>query len=128
MDRVDELAAVVDAVLEQVGAARRAALEQLEDVGRLGVLAEHDHADLWMGLAKRRGHADALVALRGWHPDVRDHDVRPLRLDRGEEARLVGDRGDGLDARGLGEQPCHGLAHKEPVLGDHDPDRHVPKV
>ena len=44
-DRRGQLAAVVHALLEQVAAAVRARLEQLQHVGRLGVLAEHHHAD-----------------------------------------------------------------------------------
>ena len=52
LDRRLQLAAVVHAVLEQVGAALGAVGEQVEAVARLGVLAEHDDPDLGVGLAQ----------------------------------------------------------------------------
>jgi len=47
-DRRDELADVVDALLEQVRAPLRPCLEKRERLGGLQVLAEHDHADVRM--------------------------------------------------------------------------------
>ena len=50
-DRRDELADVVDALLEEVCAALRPCLEERKRVGGLQVLAEYDHADLRMLVA-----------------------------------------------------------------------------
>ena len=51
---VDQLPAVVDTLLEQVGAPRGAGLEQLEHVGGLGVLAEHHDTGLRVRVAQAR--------------------------------------------------------------------------
>ena len=106
-------AAVVDTLLEQVGAPRGAGLEQLEHVGGLGVLAEHDDTGLRVRLAQARGDADALVGLRRRHPDVGDDDVRRLGLDRRHQGVGVRDGRDELDVRRVREQPRHRLADEE---------------
>ena len=71
-----------DPLLEQVGPAGRALLEQPERVVRADVLADHDDADVGMAVPQPRGRLDALVRARRRHPDVRDHDVGLVRLDR----------------------------------------------
>src|SRR5207244_1577919 len=47
-DRRHELADVADALLEQIRASLCSGLEKRERVRWLQVLAEHDHADVWM--------------------------------------------------------------------------------
>ena len=64
LDRRHQLGAIVDALLEQIGAALRSGLQQRQRVGGLGVVAQHDHADPRVGLAQQPGHADALVGAR----------------------------------------------------------------
>src|SRR4029079_17743107 len=66
VDRVDKLAAVVDALLEEIGAPRGPALEQAEDVRRLRVLAEHDDAHVRVRLAGRPRGAGGVGAVARW--------------------------------------------------------------
>ncbi len=54
LNGVEELLAVSHALLEQVSAAVRARLEQGQRVARLGVLAEHHHANARVGLSQER--------------------------------------------------------------------------
>src|SRR3954467_11832687 len=49
-DRLHQLDAVPDALLQQVGPSGRAVLEEFERVVRTDVLADHDDADLGMAL------------------------------------------------------------------------------
>ena len=64
----------------------------------------------------------ALVGLRRWHADVRDHDVG--RVAAHLEQQVVGGRrlADDLET-GVGEQPRDPLAQEHGVLGEHDPER-----
>jgi hypothetical protein len=82
LDRRDQLGAVVDAFLEQVGPALGSGLQEVQGVHGLGVVAEHHHPDLGVLLAQQRREADALVGARGRHPDVGDHHIGALALDR----------------------------------------------
>ena len=124
-DRADELAEVVDALLEQVATSCGAALEQRERVARLGVLAEDDDPDLRMRLPEPSRCLDALVDAARGHADVGDDDVRSLRLDGGEQrVQVLADRDD-LDL-GLGlEQPPHALADEIVIICEHDANRHA---
>ena len=94
---VEQLAAVVDALLEQVCPAGRPALQQFEDVRGLGVLAEDDDADLRMCLAEPRGDADTLVFAGRRHADVGHHDVRTLVFNRRDQSRALAHGGNRLD-------------------------------
>jgi hypothetical protein len=70
-DGAAQLVQVGHALLQQVGAALRSSFEEAEGVGGLGVLAEHHHADVGMGLAECLRRADALVgAGRGMRMSV----------------------------------------------------------
>ena len=80
-DRLHQLDAVPDVLLQQVGPSGRAVLEELQRVVRADVLADHDDADLGMALPQRRRGLDALVGVRRGHSDVRDHDIGPVLLD-----------------------------------------------
>ena len=77
------------ALLEQVAAAVRARLEQRQHVLRLRVLAEHEYANLRVGLSQLSREPDPLVAVGRWHPDVRQHHVRWIGLDCLEQRREV---------------------------------------
>ena len=71
----------LDALLEQIGAALRAGLQQCHCVRGFGVVAQDDDADVGMLLAQEHRHADALVGARRRHPDVGHHHVGTLALD-----------------------------------------------
>ena len=123
-DRGDQVLAVAQAVLEQIRAPVGAAVQQREAVARIGVLADHDHADLRMGLAQAVGEHDALGIAGRRHPDVGDHDVGQLGLDRlGELAAVLAGR-DQLDPRIGVEQVLERLAHEVVVVG-HDHAEYV---
>ena len=96
-DRGDELPEILDALLQEVGAPRAAALQQREHVARVRVLAEHDDADLRIRLAQPLGGLDPLVGVARRHADVGDDDVRPLRVDRGEQRVEVAADGHDLE-------------------------------
>ena len=115
---------ILHALLQEVGAPRAAALEEREHVARVRVLAEHDDADLRVRLAQPLGGLDPLVGVARRHADVGDDDVRPLRVDRGEQRVEVAAHGRDLEV-GLGlEQAPDALADEVVVLGEHEPDRH----
>ena len=123
-DRGDELLDVLHALLQEVGAARAAVLEERERVARRRVLAEHDDADLRMRLAQPLGGLDPLVVVPRRHADVGDDDVRPLRVDRGEQRVEVAAHGGDLEVGLRLEQAPHSFAHEVVVVGQHQPDRH----
>ena len=75
----DELVDVGHALLQEVGAPLGSAVEQLERVAGLDVLAEHDDAELGMRLAQLRGGAHTFVGAGRGHADVGEHDVGRAR-------------------------------------------------
>ena len=81
-DRVDEVADVGDAVLEQVADARRGAGEQIRSGPGLDVLGEDEHADLGMILVDRLRGPQSLIGMAGRHPHVDDGHVGQVRVDR----------------------------------------------
>ena len=87
--RVGERVAVGHAVLEQVADALGALPQQLDRVGHLDVLREHEHARARQLLADRRGppRSPSSVCV-GRHPDVDDRHVGPVRAHLAHE--LVG--------------------------------------
>ena len=89
-DRRHQLLHVADPLLEQVGAPGRALLEQGQRVLRLGVLAEHHHADGGVGDAETLGGTDALVGAGRWHANVGEDHIRLVLVDSGEERREIG--------------------------------------
>ena len=120
----EELFAVAHALLEQVSAAVRARLEQGQRVARLGVLAEHHHANARVGLPQERREPDPLVAVGRGHPDVRQHHVRWIGLDCLEQRREVCVRAHELDVLLSGEHLLEALSHEQIVVRDHDADGH----
>ncbi len=74
-DRPDELVAVADAVLQQVGVAGRAVGQQRDRVLGFVVLRQHDDADPGVLQADEPGRLDALVLEARRHPDVGDEHV-----------------------------------------------------
>ena len=125
VDGGHQLGAVVDAFLEQVGAAVGAVVEQRERVAGVGELAEDHDADLRMGPAQFGGEADALIGVGRRHADVGQHDVGPLLLAGPAERQLVTDRRDDLHLRVDGEQLTHAFAHDQAVLAQRNAGRHA---
>src|SRR3569833_85328 len=109
-----------DVLLEQVGAAGRAVLEQAQRVMRAHVLADHDHADVRMRLVQCRCSLDALVRVRRRHADVGDDDVRLVLLhcvqERGQVTAVLRD----LDLVLALEDLPNPLTDQIRVLGDDD--------
>ena len=74
--------------------------------------------------ADLRGGSDSLVGPGGWHPDIRDYDVRPLRLDRRHQAVQVGRHRRQFELwLGL-DQLAHPLAQQVVVVGEDDANWH----
>jgi hypothetical protein len=88
------------------------------------VLAEDDDAHVGMRRAQTQCGLDSFVVVSRRHPDVRDDDVRPLRVDRCKERGEVATHGRDLDALRTVEQTAEALADQILVLGEHDADRH----
>ena len=122
LDRGRQLARIVHALLEQIRAATGAGLEQGEHVVRIGELAQHDHADLRMLRSKLAGDLDSLVGAGRRHPDVGEHDVGFLLLDRSYQRVAIGAAARDLDALGAREDLLQCLTHQIRVVGNHDPD------
>ena len=96
-DGGEELADLADALLQQVGAALAAVLEQGQRVGRVVVLAEHDDAHRRVVGAQPGGQGDALVRARRGHADVGHDDVRVVVGDECLQRREVLGDADQLD-------------------------------
>jgi hypothetical protein len=124
MDRPAQLALVLEALLEQIGAAVRAGVEERHRVPGLGVLAEHDDSHVGMLLPELRCEADPLVRVRGRHPDVRQNDVRRGALDSGAELVEIARHLHELDVVDVAEDADDALAGEKAVLGDDDANRH----
>ena len=67
---------------------------------------------------------DALVGVRGRHPDVGEDRVGSELLDGGKELGQVGDGRDQLQVVGRREERGRSFADQVVVLGEHDPKRH----
>jgi hypothetical protein len=67
---------IADAVFEEVGQAGRAVAEQVEGVGLVGVLGQHDDPDSRVGGPDGVRRADAVHRV-GRHPDVGQHRIGP---------------------------------------------------
>ena len=110
-----------DAFLQQIGASGRAVLEQLERVVRAHVLADDEDPDLGMSLPQSRRRLDAFVRARRRHPDVRDHDVRPVPLDGIQERLEIGAVLQNLDFVLPLERAPDSLADEVGILRDDQP-------
>ena len=77
-----QLPDVLQPLLEEVAATFRPVLQQRHRVDRVGMLAQHEHADLGMRRRELRRELDALVRECRRHPDVGEQDVGLLALDR----------------------------------------------
>jgi hypothetical protein len=76
LDRRQELARAVQALLEEVPAPVGTGLEQGERVGRVVLVAQRDDGGLGMRLAQLRRQLEAFVGHRRRHRDLGQDDVR----------------------------------------------------
>ena len=113
---------VGDAVLEQVAGALRRLRQQLERVGLLDVLGEHEHADAGVVGADPVRRAQPLVGVRRRHAHVDDGDVGLVRADLAEQVLGVAGLAGDLEA-GVLQQARETLAQQHGVVGEHDADR-----
>lgn len=102
VDGVQQLRRVAHPLLQQVRQARRAAVaEQLQRVGRLGVLRQHHHADVRVVGAHPMSQLDALGAVGGRHADVGDHHMGVQPIDGVAQGLWRPDCRDHLDLAGV---------------------------
>ena len=120
---VDEDRDVADALLEQVADALGVVADQVDGVGLLEVLREHEHAGLGERVAQLDRRAQAVVLVGRRHLDVDDGDVGAMRARAAQEVVGVAGLRDDLEAGAL-EDARDPLAQQDVVLADHDPNRH----
>ena len=95
----DELVALGDAVLQQVGVAGRAVGEQRDRVLGVVVLREDDDAGAGVALAQLLGRVDALVLEARRHADVGDEHLGRGGFGAGDELVVVAGDADDLEVR-----------------------------
>ena len=118
--RVDELADVGDAVLQQVADAAAVAGEQLGGVALLDVLGEHEHGRLGVRARSCDRGADALVGVGRRHADVDDDDVGLVLGDGLAAAPSASPTAATTSWPCVGEQAGEPVPQEDRVLGDHD--------
>lgn len=116
---VDELAAVEDAVLEQIADPARTVRQQLTGVELFHVLREHEHREPRDPAARLDGGAQAFVGEGGREPYVDERDVRPV-FDQGVQECGAGVHGGG-DLESMGGQEAHEpFPQEEKVFGENN--------
>ena len=122
-DRVDELAALGDVVLEQVAVAGRSLGQQRDRVLRVLVLREHHDPGPRVALAHLTGGVDAFALEAGRHPDVGDEDLRLGGLGPADQLVEVGRHPDHLQVFTGVDEGADALAHDQVVVRQEDADR-----
>ena len=110
---------VGDAVLEQIAGALGRLGQQLERVGLLDVLGEHEHRSRRALGADPVRRAQALVGVGRRHAHVDHGDVGLVRADLAQQLLGVARLADDLEAR-LVQQSRDPLTQQNGVVGDHD--------
>ena len=122
-DRVDELIALGDMVLQQVAVAGRTLGEQRHRVLGVVVLGEDHDAGARMPLAHLLGRVDALpIEVRG-HPDVGDQDLGVQRGGFLHDLVVVGGDPDDPEVLVPLDESPNTLANDEIVVGQDHRDR-----
>ena len=83
------------------------------------MLAEHHDPESGWVRRKLLGGADALVGVRGRHPDVGEHDVGLVLVDRVEQLAEIAGLDDLVDGRVLGQERDEALSEEHAVLREH---------
>ena len=110
---------VGDPLLEQVAAARAATGHQGQRPLGVGVLRQHHDPEPGVRAPEALGGADALVGVRGRHPDVGEHDVGLVLADGVEQLAQVTGLDDLVDRRVLGQERDEALTEEHAVLREH---------
>jgi hypothetical protein len=118
-DGISERLDVADAFLQQIADALRALTDQVQGVALLVVAREHD-SGLGQTLAQLERGAQPVRAAAGWHLDVDDRNVRPVRERLAQEVRSIASLTDNLET-GFRQKPRDPLSKKNVVFGNHDP-------
>src|SRR6516164_7642920 len=105
-------------LLEQVADALGASGQQLECIPGVHVLRQDQDADPRVTLPDYHRRLQALVGVRGRHPDVDDRDVRVVAVHLFQQFGAVGGQPGDLEACLL-EQPGQALAQDDGVVGDY---------
>ena len=92
--------------------------QQLERVGLLDVLGEHEHRGVGVLGADPLRRAQALIGVGRRHAHVDHGDVGRVRADLAQQVVGVARLADDLDARLL-QQPCDSLTQQHGVVGNH---------
>ena len=119
LQRRHQVLDVGDPLLEQVAAPGAAPGHQGQRSLGVGVLGQHDDPELGVGATEALGGADALVGVRGRHPDVGEHDVGLLLADRVEQLAEVTGLDDLVDRGVLGQERDEALTEQHAVLREH---------
>ena len=122
-DRVDQLVALGDVILQQVAVAGRALGQQRDGVLRVVVLREDHDAGAGMALAHLLGRVDALAVEGRRHPDVGDEDLGLQRGGTLDDLVVVRGHPDDLEVRVPLDQGADTLADDEVVVGQEHRDR-----
>ena len=120
--RVGERVDVGHPVLEQVADAPGVLADEVQRVGLVAKLGEHEDPDLRVACADLDGGAQAVVGVVGRHLHVHDRDVGPVGGHLAPQVVGVAGLGDDLEA-GVGQQAAQPLAQEHLVLGHHDSQR-----
>src|SRR5439155_10033234 len=117
-----ELVHVDDPLLQEVSDTVDTVSQQVEGVATVEVRGEHDHSDFGVFAPNPYGRIDPFLCVCRWHPDVGEHDVWLVRLDRREERIEVDGRGDDVDPIRGSEQRSRSFTDEVTVLGDDQPE------
>ena len=128
LDGRSELSPVVDALLQQVGAAFRAGFEQRQRIRWIVVLAQHDHTHLGPTSHAARPQHECPRPSPWAASGCRSRRHRDALIDRREQGVQVDARRDDLHPGRPVEHLLEALPHDVAVLCQHYPDRHAPSI
>ena len=127
-DRGRELLDVADALLQEVGTALAAALEEGERVARGRVLAEHDDADLGVRLAQPlAAWMPSSAPPGGMRMSVTTTSGRSASTAASSESRSPQTAATSRSSWRLQQAP-DAFADEVLVFGEHEPDRHGRRI
>src|SRR5436190_5911640 len=82
------------------------------------MVREDEHADVGVPPTDLACRLEPFVAVRRWHADIDDRDVRLPRVDSAQQRRSIATTPDDIDVR-VSQQAGQSLAHEALVVGDH---------
>ena len=123
LDGVDELGDVAHAVLQQVADPRGVVADELQHVGRLEVLGEHEHGHRRVRAPDLGRRDQPVVGVPGRHPHVDDRDVRACTSAPSAAGRRRRRERPTTSWPALLQQRGDPLAQQRVVVGDDDAQR-----